>query len=115
MQDNHKTYVFALWPQHPDDILFVDCIFSSCCSIQGYICFQIHVLKQSKIFITKNLKKDTHASDAYLDVIIKYGAPNKITSNNVHIYLDSKWTSINCKYYIGQGRTVPYHQSSNYT
>ena len=64
--------------------------------------------------ITTNLKKESHAPDAYTDFIINYGAPNKTVSDNAQVYLGSKWTSINRKFFIQRGKTVPYHQSSNF-
>ena len=114
MRDYHKTRVFALRPRRLDDTLFVDCFFSSCRSIRGYTCFQMHALKQSKLSITTNMKKESQAIDAYTDFIIKYGAPNKTVSDNARVYLGLKWTSINRKYCIERGNSVPYHQSSNY-
>ena len=95
MRDYHKTRVFALRPRRLDEDLYVDCFFSSIRSICGYTCFQMHALKKSKMSITTNLKKESHAPDAYTDFIINYGAPNKTVSDNAQVYLGSKWTSIN--------------------
>ena len=114
MRDYHKTHVFALQSRRLDDTLYVDCFFSSIRSIRGFTCFQMHAMKQSKLSITTNLRKECHAPDAYTDFIINYGAPNKTVSDNAQVYLGNKWTTINRKYCIERGQTVPYHQSSNY-
>ena len=58
MRDYHKTRVFALRPRRLDDTLYVDCFFSSIRSIRGFTCFQMHAMKQSKLSITTNLRKE---------------------------------------------------------
>ena len=114
MRDYYKPCVFALKPRRLNDILYVDCFFSSICSIRGYTCFQMHALKNSKLSITTNMKKVSHAPDCYTNFIINYGAPNKTVSDNAQVYLGRNWVTINRKYCIETGLTPPYHQSSNF-
>ena len=87
MRDYYKLHVFALKPHCLNDTLYVDCFFSSICSIRGYTCFQMYALKNSKLSITTNMKKVSNAPDCYTNFIINYGAPNKTVSNNTQVYL----------------------------
>ena len=61
------------------------------------------------------MKRESQASEAYEDIIRSVGAPIKTITDNSKAQTDSKWTTINSKYCIETGLTVPHHQHQNYS
>ena len=83
-----RDYHHALCPRHLNDTLFVDCFFSQIRPIRG---FQMHALKQSKLSLTTNLKREEDAPNTYQDFIIDNGAPNKTCTDNAQLYFGQCW------------------------
>ncbi len=59
------------------------------------------------------MRREANAPEAYEDTIRTIGAPNKTVTDNAKVLTGHKWTSINRKYCIESGLTVPHHQHQN--
>ena len=77
MRNYFKTRIWTLKPKRIDDVLFSDTFFSSVSSIRGYKCFQLFALKSTKLTTIRLIRKESHAPEAYEDVIRSIGAPNR--------------------------------------
>ena len=115
MRDYYKKRVWALKPNRIDDVLYSDTFFSSIPSIRGYKCFQLFALKRTKLTTIRLLRKESQAPEAYEDVIRSIGAPNKTVTDNAKVCKSSKWVTINRRFCIETGLTVPHHQHQNYS
>ena len=60
------------------------------------------------------MTRKSKAPEAYEDIIRHYGAPNKTVTDNARECVGIRWTSINRKYCIETGLTVPHHQHQNF-
>ena len=60
------------------------------------------------------MRRKSQAPESYEDVIRHHGAPNRTVTDNAKELICHKWTSINWKYCIESGFTVPHHQHQNY-
>ena len=115
MRDHYKTHVWALRPKHINDTLYSDTFFSSIPSIGGYKCFQLFAYKASAYVVIQLMRRKSQAHESYEDVIRHHGAPNSTgVTDNAKELVGHKWTSINRKYCIESGFSVPHHQHQNY-
>ena len=115
MRDHYKTRVWALRPRRINDTCYSDTFFSSTVSIRGFKCFQMFAFKRSKFDAIKLMRREAQAPEAYEDIIREFGAPNKTVTDNAQVLTGHKWTSINRRYCIETGLTVPHHQHQNYS
>jgi len=115
LRDHYKTRVWALRPRRINDVCFSDTFFSSIVSVRGYKCFQLFAFKDSKVNVIKLMRKESQAPEAYEDIIRQYGAPNKTVTDNAKVLTGTKWTTINRRYCIESGFTVPHHQHQNFS
>jgi len=115
LRDHYKTRVWALRPRRINDVCFSDTFFAAVQSIRGFNCFQLFAFKKSKLNVIKLLKKEANAPEAYEDVIREFGAPNKTVTDNAQVLTGSRWTTINRRYCIESGFTVPHHQHQNFS
>jgi len=115
LRDHYKTRVWALRPKRINDICYSDTFFSSTVSIRGYKCFQMFAFKHSKFNVIKLMRREAQAPEAYKDLIREHGAPNRTVTDNAKVLTGHKWTSINRRYCIESGFTVPHHQHQNYS
>ena len=60
------------------------------------------------------MKREAQAPEMYEDIIRQYGAPNKCVTDNAKVCLGKRWTSINRRFCIETGLSVPHHQHQNY-
>ena len=72
--------------------------------------FQLFTFKHSKSDRIHLMRREANAPEAYEDTIRTIGAPNKTVTDNAKVLIGHKWTSINRKYCIESGLTIPYHQ-----
>ena len=114
MRDHYKTRVWALRPKRINDTLYSDTFFSSIPSIRGFKCFQLFAYKASAYVVIHLMRRKSQAPETYEDVIRHHGAPNRTVTDNAKELIGHKWTSINRKYCIESGFTVPHHQHQNY-
>ena len=56
------------------------------------------------------MSRESQAPEKYEDIIRHIGAPNKTVTDNAQVCTGRRWTTINCKYCIETGLTVPHHQ-----
>jgi len=61
------------------------------------------------------MRREAQAPKAYEDLICEHGAPNRTVTDNAKVLTGHKWTSINRRYCIESGFTVPHHQHQNYS
>ena len=114
MRDYYKTRVWALKPTRLNDILYSDTFFSSISSIRSYKCFQLFAFKRSKFTTVKLMRRESQAPEAYEDVIRHIGAPNRTITDNAKVCKSNKWVTVNRRFCIETGLTVPHHQHQNY-
>ena len=115
LRDHYKTRVWALRPRRINDVCYSDTFFAAVLSIRGFKCFQLFAFKKSKLNVFKLMKREANAPEAYEDVIREFGAPNKTVTDNAQVLTGTKWTSINRRYCIESGYTVPHHQHQNFS
>ena len=115
MRNYFKKRVWALKPRRIDDVLYSDTFFSSVQSIRGFKCFQLFALKKTKLTTVRLLRKESQAPEAYEDVIRSIGAPNRTVTDNARVCNSTKWVTINRRFSIETGLTVPHHQHQNYS
>ena len=60
------------------------------------------------------MKREREAVEKYEDTIIEHGAPSKTVTDNARVMTGKAWKSVNRKYCIRSGYTVPYQQQQNY-
>ena len=114
MRNHMKTRVWALRLRRINDVCYSDTFISSTCSVRGYKCFQMFAFKRSKFDVIKLMRHEAMAPEAYTDVIREHGVPNKTVTDNAQVLTGTRWTTINRKYCIETGLTVPHHQHQNY-
>ena len=114
MRDHYKTRTWPLRPRRIDDVMYSDTFFSNIKSVRGYKCFQLFAYKYSKFERVHLMKREANAPEAYEDVIRSVGAPNKTVTDNATVLTGHRWTTINRKYCIETGLTIPHHQHQNY-
>ena len=114
MRDYYKTRVWALKPNRLNDVLYSDTFFSSIASIRSYKCFQLFAFKRAKFTTIKLMRRESQAPEAYEDVIRHVGAPNRTVTDNAKVCKSVKWVTINRRFCIETGLTVPHHQHQNY-
>ena len=61
------------------------------------------------------MRREAQAPEIYEDYIRTVGAPNKTVTDNAKVLTGNRWTSINRKYCIETGLTVPHHHHQNYS
>ena len=110
MKDLYKTRVWAIRPRCIDDIMFSDTFFSSVYSIRGFKFF----FKRSKYEKVALMRWDSQAPEAYENLIRYVVAPNKTVTDNTQVLTGTRWTSINRRYCILAGLTVPLRQHQSY-
>ena len=115
MRDHYRTRAWILRPCRINDVIYSDTYFSSICSIRGYNCYQLFVFKYSKFDRIHLMRREVSDPEAYEDTIRTIGAPNKTVTDNTKELTGIKWTSINRKYCIESGVTVPHRQHQNYS
>ena len=77
--------------------------------------FQMLAYKKSHMDVIKKLmKREKEAVAMYEDTIIEFGAPTKTVTYNAHVITGKAWRTLNQKYTIKTGFTVPYQQQQNY-
>ena len=114
MRDYYKTRVWALRPKRINDTCYTDTFHSSLHSIRGYKYIQMFAFKSSGLDEARIMKRESEAANMYEDVIRHIGAPNRMVSDNARtLNKSAKFTSINRRFCIETGFTVPHHQSSN--
>ena len=114
LRDYYKTRVWSLRPYRINDVCYSDTFFSSFKSIRGYFCFQLFAFKESKFTKVKLMKREAQAPEMYEDIIRQYGAPNKCVTDNAKVCKGKRWISVNRRYCIETGLSVPHHQHQNY-
>ncbi len=114
MRDSTAARAFSLRPYRIDDTLYSDTFFSGITSIRGYKCFQMFAYKKSELDVVKLMKREREAVEKYEDTIIEHGAPTKTVTDNAQVMTGVKWRTVNRKYCIKTGYTVPYQQQQNY-
>ena len=114
MRDSTAARAFSLRPYRIDDTLYSDTFFSGITSIRGYKCFQMFAYKKSELDVVKLMKREREAVEKYEDTIIEHGAPTKTVTDNAQVLTGVKWRTVNRKYCIKTGYTVPYQQQQNY-
>ena len=114
MRDYYKTRVWALKPNRIDDFLYSDTFFSSILSIRKFKCFQLFAFKKTKLTTIRLMRRESQAPEAYEDVIRGIGAPNRTVTDNAQVCKSTKWVTINRRFCIETGLTVPHHQHQNY-
>ena len=60
------------------------------------------------------MRREAEAPGAYEDFIREIGAPNKTVTDNAKVLTGNRWVSINRRYCIESGLSVPHHQHQNY-
>ena len=60
------------------------------------------------------MRRESQAPEAYEDVIRNVGAPNRTVTDNARVCKSTRWITINRRFCIETGLTVPYHQHQNY-
>ncbi len=113
-RDHYKTRVWALRPKRINDTMYSDTFFSHIPSCRGYKMFQLFAFKRSKLTVIKLMKRERQAPECYEDVIRDIGAPNRTVTDNATVLTGVRWTTINRKYCIETGLSVPYHQHQNF-
>ena len=114
MRDSLQARALPLRPYRIDDVLFSDTFFSGICSIRGYTMFQMFAYKKSQMDVIKLMKREKEAVAMYEDTIIEFGAPTKTVTDNARVMTGKAWRTLNRKYSIQTGYTVPYQQQQNY-
>ena len=66
--------------------------------------------KKTKLTTIRLMKRESQASEVYEDVIDGIGPPNKTVTDNARVCKYSKWITINRRFCIETGLTVPHHQ-----
>ena len=114
LRDYYKTRVWCLRPMRIDDVMYSDTFFSSIKSIRNFSCFQLFAFKTTKFTKVMLMSRKSQAPEKYEDVIRHYGAPNKTVTDNAKECMGIRWTTVNRKYCIETGLTVPHHQHQNF-
>ena len=60
------------------------------------------------------MRRESQAPEAYEDVIRHIGAPNRTITDNTKVCKSNKWVTVNRRFFIETGLTVPHHQHQNY-
>ena len=114
MRDSIQARAQALRPHRIDDTLFSDTFYSGVVSIRGYKCFQMFAYKKSQMDVIQLMKREKEAVEKYEDTIIEHGAPTMTVTDNARVMTGRAWKTVNRKYCIRTGYTVPYQQQQNY-
>ena len=114
MRDSLRARAYPLRPLCINNTLFSDTFYSGIISICGYKCFQMFAYKKSQMNVIQLMKREKEAVEKYEDTIIKFSAPTKTVTNNAHVMTGKVWRTVNHKYCIQTGFTVPYQQQQNY-
>ena len=114
MRDSLQARAYPLRPHRINDTLFSDTFYSGIVSIRGYKCFQMFAYKKSQMDVVQLMKREKEAIEKYEDTIIEYGAPTKTVTDNAQVMTGKGWRTVNRKYCIQTGKTVPYQQQQNY-
>ena len=115
LRDYYKTRVWALRPYRINDVMYSDTFFSFITSIRGYKCFQLFAFKATKFTKIKLMRREAQAPEMYEDIIREHGAPNKTVTDNAKVCTGKRWTTINRRFCIETGLSVPHHQHQNYS
>ena len=109
-----QAWAHPLRPLCINETLFSDMFYSGIVSIRGYKCFQMFAYKKSQMDVVQLMKREKEAVEKYEDTIIKFSAPTKTVTDNARVMTSNAWRTVNHKYSIQTGFTVPYQQQQNY-